>query len=100
VASPAVSTSETTRFAGIECPAAPAGQKGAAASPKAAPFIFLRSAKTRQQLFSGIFGPVVTGVIVDAAGYDGAFYVAAAMAAARGLWWLVGVPRIEQLVAD
>jgi MFS family permease len=47
--------------------------------------------------FSGIVGPVITGLIVDAAGYDGAFYVAAAVAAAGGLWWVVGVPRIRQV---
>jgi MFS family permease len=45
--------------------------------------------------FSGILGPVITGMIVDAAGYDGAFYVAAAVAAVGGLWWIVGVPKIE-----
>ena len=47
--------------------------------------------------FSGILGPVVTGVIVDAAGFDGAFYVVAAVAILGGIWWLVGVPTIEQV---
>jgi MFS family permease len=47
--------------------------------------------------FSGILGPIITGMIVDATGYDGAFYVAAAVAAAGGLWWIVGVPRIAQV---
>ena len=47
--------------------------------------------------FSGILGPVVTGMIVDAAGYDGAFYVVAAVAILGGIWWLVGVPTIEQV---
>jgi MFS family permease len=46
---------------------------------------------------SGILGPIITGMIVDAAGYGGAFYVAAAVAAAGGLWWIVGVPRIAQV---
>ena len=50
--------------------------------------------------FSGIAGPVIAGLIVDAAGYDGAFYVAAAVAAAGGLWWLAGVPAIRQLELD
>jgi MFS family permease len=50
--------------------------------------------------FSGILGPVITGMIVDAAGYDGAFYVSAAVAAFGGLWWIVGVPRIEQVKLD
>jgi MFS family permease len=47
--------------------------------------------------FSGILGPIVTGMIVDAAGYTGAFYVVAAVAALGGLWWIVGVPRIAQV---
>jgi MFS family permease len=47
--------------------------------------------------FSGILGPIVTGIIVDAAGYDYAFIAAAAVIAAGGLWWIVGVPKIEQL---
>jgi len=47
--------------------------------------------------FSGVFGPVLTGLIVDAAGYDYAFIAAAAVIAAGGLWWIIGVPKIEQL---
>ena len=47
--------------------------------------------------FSGILGPIVTGLIVDAAGYDYAFIAAAGVIAAGGLWWIVGVPKIEQL---
>jgi len=50
--------------------------------------------------FSGIVGPILTGMIVDAAGYDGAFYVAAAIAIAGGIWWLVLIPRITQVMAD
>jgi MFS family permease len=50
--------------------------------------------------FSGILGPVVTGMIVDAAGYDGAFHVAAAVAIAGGIWWLVAVPRIAQVIPN
>ena len=49
---------------------------------------------------SGIFGPIVTGLIVDSAGYGTAFVVTAAVAAAGALWWLVGVPRIEQVELD
>jgi MFS family permease len=49
---------------------------------------------------SGIFGPIVTGVIVDRAGYGMAFVVTAVVAAAGALWWLVGVPRIEQVDLD
>ena len=47
--------------------------------------------------FSGVLGPVITGMIVDEAGYDYAFIAAAAVIAAGGLWWIVGVPKIEQL---
>jgi MFS family permease len=49
---------------------------------------------------SGIFGPILTGVIVDAAGYTTAFVVTAIVAAAGALWWVVGVPRIEQVQFD
>ena len=34
---------------------------------------------------SGIFGPIVTGIIVDRAGYASAFYLTAAVAAVRSL---------------
>lgn len=47
--------------------------------------------------FSGILGPILAGIIVGAAGYAGAFYVAAGVAIAGGLWWIVAVPRIEQV---
>lgn len=50
--------------------------------------------------FSGILGPVIAGMIVDAAGYDVAFYVAAAVAIAGGIWWLIAVPRIAQVKAE
>jgi MFS family permease len=44
---------------------------------------------------SGIFGPIVTGIIVDRAGYGSAFILTAAIAALGAVWWAVGVPRIE-----
>jgi len=47
--------------------------------------------------FSGIVGPIVTGIIVQRAGYDSAFYLTAAVAALGAIWWAVGVPRIEQV---
>jgi MFS family permease len=50
--------------------------------------------------FSGILGPVITGLIVDAAGYDGAFHVAAAVAIAGGIWWLIAIPRIAQVIPN
>ena len=46
---------------------------------------------------SGIFGPIATGLIVDRAGYDTAFIATAAVAAAGAIWWIVGVPKIEQV---
>ena len=50
--------------------------------------------------FSGILGPIVTGIIVDAAGYDGAFHVAAAVAIIGGIWWLIAIPRIAQVIPN
>lgn len=49
---------------------------------------------------SGIFGPVVTGIIVDHAGYGSAFIVTAAVAAAGALWWALCVPAIRQVALD
>lgn len=46
---------------------------------------------------SGILGPIVTGIIVDSAGYSTAFALTAAVSVAGALWWLVAVPRIEQV---
>jgi MFS family permease len=49
---------------------------------------------------SGIFGPIVTGIIVDRTGYANAFYLTAAIAALGAVWWAVGVPRIAQVELD
>jgi MFS family permease len=49
---------------------------------------------------SGIFGPILTGIIVADAGYDTAFVVTAAVAAAGALWWIWGVPRICEVKLD
>ena len=49
---------------------------------------------------SGIVGPIVTGIIVQRAGYDSAFVLTAAVAAFGALWWAVGVPKIEQVELD
>jgi MFS family permease len=46
---------------------------------------------------SGIFGPIITGVIVDRAGYESAFVLTAAVATFGALWWAVGIPRITQV---
>ena len=49
---------------------------------------------------SGIFGPIITGMIVDSAGYGTAFVVTAVIGGAGALWWIVGVPKIEQVALD
>jgi len=49
---------------------------------------------------SGIFGPIITGVIVDRAGYGSAFVLTAAVAAFGAIWWAFGVPRIERVEFD
>ena len=49
---------------------------------------------------SGIVGPIVTGLLIDRGGYDNAFYLAAAVAAFGALWWVVGVPRIAQVIPN
>jgi MFS transporter, ACS family, D-galactonate transporter len=49
---------------------------------------------------SGILQPIIAGILIDSSGYESAFYLAAAVAAFGGLWWAVGVPRIEQVIAD
>jgi MFS family permease len=49
---------------------------------------------------SGVFGPPLTGLIIDRAGYASAFYLTAAVAAVGALWWAFGVPRIEQVRLD
>ena len=43
---------------------------------------------------SGIFGPIVTGIIVQDAGYTAACAITAGVAAFGALWWIFGVPRI------
>ena len=46
---------------------------------------------------SGIFGPIITGILVDSAGYGSAFGLTAAVAAFGAMWWAFGVPKIRQL---
>ena len=50
--------------------------------------------------FSGIIGPIVTGMIVDAGGYGGAFYLTAAVSAVGALCWIFLLPRIEPIDWD
>ena len=49
---------------------------------------------------SGIFGPIITGIVVQRSGYDAAFLLTAGVAAVGAIWWMVGVPRIEQVEID
>jgi MFS family permease len=49
---------------------------------------------------SGIVGPIITGIIVDRAGYTSAFVLTAAVAAVGALWWAFGVPRIEPVTLE
>jgi MFS family permease len=46
---------------------------------------------------SGIFGPIVTGIIVKQMGYTIAFAVTAAIGIAGAIWWIVGVPAIREV---
>lgn len=47
--------------------------------------------------FSGIIGPIVTGIIVDASGYGGAFYLTAGVSMFGALCWIFLLPRIEPI---
>lgn len=49
---------------------------------------------------SGIFGPILTGVIVQNAGYTAACVVTSVIAAFGAVWWIVGVPSIRQVALD
>ena len=49
---------------------------------------------------SGIFGPALSGVIIDRVGYGTAFGIAAAVSLFGGLWWAFAVPPIEQVTFD
>jgi MFS family permease len=49
---------------------------------------------------SGIIGPIVTGIVVQRAGYNSAFVLTAAIAAIGAAWWAWGVPKIQQVELD
>ena len=49
---------------------------------------------------SGIVGPIISGIIIDRAGYGGAFWLAAAIASVGAMLWALAVPRIEQIDLD
>jgi MFS family permease len=49
---------------------------------------------------SGILGPILTGIVVQNAGYNSAFVLTAVIAAIGAAWWAWGVPRIEEVALD
>jgi len=49
---------------------------------------------------SGIFGPIITGIMIDRAGYGSAFYLTAGVALFGALWWAFAVPAIRQIELD
>ena len=49
---------------------------------------------------SGIIMPIITGILVQRAGYDSAFILTAAVALFGALWWAFAVPKIEQVGLD
>ncbi|HSQ99195.1 MAG TPA: MFS transporter [Sphingomicrobium sp.] len=49
---------------------------------------------------SGIVGPVITGIVVQRAGYDSAFVLTAAIAAVGAAWWAWGIPKIQPIHLD
>jgi predicted MFS family arabinose efflux permease len=49
---------------------------------------------------SGIVMPIITGIVVQRAGYDSAFILTAAVALFGSFWWLVAIPKIEPVRLD
>src|SRR3954451_25450017 len=49
---------------------------------------------------SGIFGPIITGIVVQRAGYESAFILTAAVALTGAIWWWLAVPIIRQIELD
>lgn len=49
---------------------------------------------------SGIIGPIITGIIVQRAGYNSAFIVTAAVALLGAIWWAIAIPRIRQVIPN
>ena len=50
--------------------------------------------------FSGILGPIITGIVVQRAGYDSALMLTAFVAVLGSAWWAFGVPKIEPIRLD
>ena len=86
-------------FAGVAC--APGGAQAYAiaqvyAGKRAAgPFV---GAMNGIGNLSGVIGPVVTGLIVDHAGYLPAFMAAAAMPALGAFWWWFVLPEVKPVI--
>lgn len=49
---------------------------------------------------AGIVGPVISGVLIDRAGFGSAFTLAAAVSAFGAVWWALVLPRIEPVDFD
>jgi MFS family permease len=49
---------------------------------------------------SGIFGPIITGIVVQRAGYESAFILTATVALIGAIWWWLAVPAIRQIELD
>jgi len=49
---------------------------------------------------SGIIGPIITGIVVQRSGYNSAFMLTAAVAAAGAIWWAIAIPRIRQVIPN
>jgi MFS family permease len=49
---------------------------------------------------SGIIGPIITGIIVQQAGYESAFYLTAVVSGLGAVWWAIAVPRIKPVDLD
>ena len=49
---------------------------------------------------SGIFGPIITGIMIDRAGYGSAFYLTAGVALFGTAWWAFAIPAIRQIELD
>ena len=49
---------------------------------------------------SGIFGPIITGIIVDRSGYLSAFHLTALIAALGAAWWAFVLPQIRPVDWD
>ena len=49
---------------------------------------------------SGIIGPIITGMVVQRAGYNSAFILTAAVALFGAIWWAIAIPRIRQVIPN